>query len=114
MRKSAHNSMGGDAGAMAAVMSQMFGGASFGGDAGLEKQLRGFVSRLNKEHFNNELGYREIVEAAGGDVANALRVLEQLEEKKDEVKDPTAYATSAIRKSAHKSMGGDAGAMAAV
>merc|ERR1719498_658458 len=71
-----------------------------GDQSHLDKQVRGMVGRLNKEHFDNGLGYREIMAAAGGDLHTALRVLQELEEKKDEVKDPTAYATHAIRKSA--------------
>lgn len=53
--------------------------------------------------FDGALNEEKVLEATRGrhDDSGIMRVLKDVEQKKDEVKDPTAYVTSAIRKIPH-------------
>jgi len=62
----------------------------------LEKRIR-WLNTLGG--FNDTLNYEALEQAAQGvDVNAAMKVLKELEEKREQVKDPTAYASNALRK----------------
>jgi len=84
-----------------------FGGAppAFGGfggsmDRDTESKLHKRIKWLNGTGgFNDSLSFDKVKEAASGvDGKAMMQVLKDLEEKKDTVKDPTAYVSSALRK----------------
>jgi len=79
------------------------GGNSFGTapmDTETTSKIHKRIKWLNDPaRFNNSIIFEKVAEAARGlDLASALRVLKGLEEKIDQVKDPTAWAASALRK----------------
>jgi len=88
----------------------MGGGAppAFGGgggfppplDADTDQKLRRRIGWLNKDGgFENAINYQKVAEAAAGvDPSQIMEILKELEEKKDQVKDPTAYTSAALRK----------------
>lgn len=64
-----------------------------------DRSLRKRIAWLNNEGgFENKIMYNKVAESAYGN-GHVFEVLKNLEEKKDEVRDPTAYVTSALRKS---------------
>jgi len=69
-------------------------------DVGADQKVRKRIGWLNKDGgFENALNYSKISEAAVGvDVGVVLKLLKDVEEKKDIVKDPTAYVSAALRK----------------
>jgi len=71
-----------------------------------DQKLRKRIGWLNNEGgFANGLNYNKVAEASAGvSQPDVMRILKELEDKKDQVKDPTAYVTAAMRK-----LGGGAG-----
>merc|ERR1712187_882200 len=79
----------------------MFGGGMgmYGGgmDVDTDEKLRKRIGWLNQNGgFENSLNYKKVSEASSGvGTSKVLDVLKSLEEKKGEVKDPTAWVTAA-------------------
>lgn len=73
--------------------------------------MRKRVDWLNgRGGFDNRLDSSKVAEAAGGiDLTQAMKILKDLEEKKDEVRDPTAFVTAAFRKMGGGSRGSGGG-----
>jgi len=72
-----------------------------GYDAGSESKVRKRVDWLNGNGgFGNAINAVKVSEAAAGvqDIKEVMKVLKDVEENKDKVKDPTAYVTAALRK----------------
>jgi len=62
-------------------------------------KLRKRVGWLNKNGFENALIFDKVKEAAMGvDTKETMEILKDLEEKKQQVKDPTAWVSNALRK----------------
>eukprot|EP00928_Gymnodinium_smaydae_P079327 TRINITY_DN63291_c0_g1_i1.p1 TRINITY_DN63291_c0_g1~~TRINITY_DN63291_c0_g1_i1.p1 ORF type:complete len:560 (+),score=149.14 TRINITY_DN63291_c0_g1_i1:82-1761(+) len=79
-------------------------------DVDMDARIRKKIGWLNNNGFDNAINYKKVVEASEGvDGHLVLEVLKQLEEAKGEVRDPTAYATSAIRKRRGQSFAGKGG-----
>jgi len=91
----------------------MRGGDSFGAgpmDVETTSRIHKRVKWLNDAaRFDGAINFEKVTEAAVGvDLTSTLKVLKDLEEKKDQVKDPTAWATTALRKAGGR--GGGKGA----
>mmetsp|Transcript_137322 Transcript_137322/g.342402 ORF Transcript_137322/g.342402 Transcript_137322/m.342402 type:complete len:553 (-) Transcript_137322:40-1698(-) len=84
------------------------GGESYGSgyaspvsmDVDADQKLRKRIRWLNNEGgFDNLINYQKVADASVGvDVHSVMEVLKDLEENKEKVKDPTAYAAAALRK----------------
>merc|ERR1711957_834728 len=75
-----------------------------GVDVGKVKKRIGWLN--SHGGFDGQLLYDKVMAAAGGvDTHIVLSVLKDAEEKKAEVKDVTAYVTSALRKAAQRNPG---------
>jgi len=89
------------------------GHGSFGAsmDRDTESKLHKRIKWLNdKGGFSDALTFDKVKEAAQGvDPTSIMKVLKDLEEKKDTVKDPTAYVSSALRKLGGGKGGGNKG-----
>mmetsp|Transcript_65796 Transcript_65796/g.189687 ORF Transcript_65796/g.189687 Transcript_65796/m.189687 type:complete len:495 (-) Transcript_65796:118-1602(-) len=74
--------------------------------ADADTKLRNRIDWLNNNAgLNGPLAMEKVYEAAFGlEISNVMRILKELEEKKETVKDPTAYVCAALRKA-----GGGAG-----
>jgi hypothetical protein len=81
-------------------------GGAFGGPAAME-DATAMKSKLHKRMtwlngnggFQDAINIDKVLEAAHGvSSSSALKILKDLEEKKDQVKDPTAYVSAALRK----------------
>eukprot|EP00929_Paragymnodinium_shiwhaense_P002322 TRINITY_DN102551_c0_g1_i1.p1 TRINITY_DN102551_c0_g1~~TRINITY_DN102551_c0_g1_i1.p1 ORF type:complete len:436 (-),score=127.09 TRINITY_DN102551_c0_g1_i1:81-1388(-) len=68
----------------------------------VDHKLRKRIGWLNdKGGFDNSINYEKVVEAAAvssGSLGDFMGVLKELEEKRDDVRDPTAFVCSAFRK----------------
>merc|ERR1712217_410608 len=75
------------------------GGGWSAEEASTERKLRSRIMWLNREGgFDNAISYQKVKEAAAGlSSPQIMPILKQLEEKKEEVKDATAYACNALR-----------------
>jgi len=92
----------------------MYGGGGFDGgamDVEATSKLHKKIKWLNDpERFDGALDFQKISEAAGGvDSTSQMKVLKEVEEKKAEIKDPTAYVSSAFRKAGGGRKGGGKG-----
>jgi len=83
-----------------------YGNFAGGMDSETNSKLHKRIKWLNGTGgFNDSIVFDKVKEAAEGvDPVSMMKVLKDLEEKKDTVKDPTAYVSSALRK-----MGGGGG-----
>lgn len=64
-----------------------------------DAKLRKRIGWLNKNCFGGAIIYDKVVEAAGGiPYGEVMTYLKELEEKKDDVKDPNAWVCAALRK----------------
>eukprot|EP00929_Paragymnodinium_shiwhaense_P008596 TRINITY_DN112551_c0_g1_i1.p1 TRINITY_DN112551_c0_g1~~TRINITY_DN112551_c0_g1_i1.p1 ORF type:complete len:340 (+),score=107.96 TRINITY_DN112551_c0_g1_i1:94-1113(+) len=73
-----------------------------------DQKVRKRIGWLNKQVFDGQIVYQKVMEAAShGNVGcgDILSVLKDLEAKKDEIKDPTAYVGAALRKRGGKGSG---------
>mmetsp|Transcript_25620 Transcript_25620/g.41085 ORF Transcript_25620/g.41085 Transcript_25620/m.41085 type:complete len:372 (-) Transcript_25620:20-1135(-) len=72
-------------------------------DAQADRKLRKHIAWLNNEGgFANGINYQKVLEVAQYlDIHTTMKALKYLEEKKDEVKDPTAWVTSRLRKAGY-------------
>merc|ERR1719510_1034273 len=83
----------------------------YGGHAPMEvdadAKLRRRIGWLNKDGgFENRINYQKIYEAAKGlEVGRVMEILKDLEENRETIKDPTAYAAAALRKRGPGGMG---------
>lgn len=70
-------------------------------DAEADRKLRKHIAWLNNEGgFANSIKYQNVLEVAQHlNIHTTMKAFKQLEEKKEEVKDPTAWVTSRLRKS---------------
>jgi len=107
LRKSAGGGGGSPAAGFSMGGSFSHQGPPFGGGGGFnaldpesDAKLRRRIGWLNKAGgFENALNYQKVAEAAAGvQIGEVMEILKDVEAKKDQVQDPTAYATSAIRK----------------
>merc|ERR1712129_511019 len=92
------------------------GGNMYGGQSPMD--VDGSTSKLHKrvqwmgdnENFEKPLDFQKVAEAAAGlDSTMQMKVLKDLQEKKDTVRDPTSYVTAAYRKVGGGSKGGGKG-----
>merc|ERR1711990_934789 len=90
------------------VMAMGPGGPMYTIDDG-QRVLRKGVARLNNEGgFEGQIRYDKVAEAAAGlDSGTVEKAMKNLQDKGSEVKDPTAFLSSALRKE-----GGGRGGMA--
>merc|ERR1719401_2088464 len=86
-------------------------GAPTGGgfDAGADSKVRKRVQWLNTTGgFGDAIDAKKVSEAAAGifDVKDIMKVLKDVEENRDKVKDPNAYVCAALRKLGGGARGG--------
>lgn len=75
--------------------------AMSGEAAQADQKLRKRIGWLNGEHggFNGAINYDKMLEAGGGlPFSELMRVLKELEEKKDQVREPNSWVCAALRK----------------
>merc|ERR1712050_230219 len=90
-----------------AAMRKLGGGRGNARSGFDDAKLKKRIGWLNNEGgFDGAIRYDKIAEAAAASRASlgdAFHFLKELEEKKDEVNDPTAYVAAALRKAGSRS-----------